>query len=155
MNFRAGAITIVAASGLFVLVAPALAGSDPEPQATESVNKAPRTGRVLRRQLDGDAPREKIVNKRRRCSEPYRCSQLVLRDGRRRRELTGISQRPRYPYHWYVSGLQFSDLTGDGHPEIVWDLDTVGGTGSSPRLRGAHTWTGRRAVRIFRLRNAR
>jgi hypothetical protein len=93
--------------------------------------------------------------KRRRCEEPYPCTQLVLRDGKRRVKLTRISQRSKYPYHWEVTKVRFRDLTGDGIPEIIWDLFTVGGTGSSPSLKGVHQWDGREASRIFRFANGR
>jgi hypothetical protein len=68
--------------------------------------------------------------------------------------LTRISQRPRFPYHWAVEEVRFRDLTGDGLPEILWDLFTVGGTGSSPSLKGVHRWDGSEASRIFRFANA-
>lgn len=106
-------------------------------------------------QLDGDERLETVRIKRRRCEEPYPCTQLVLRDGKRRVKLTRISQRPKYPYHWEVTKVRFRDLTGDGIPEIIWDLFTVGGTGSSPSLKGVHQWDGREASRIFRLANGR
>jgi hypothetical protein len=70
-------------------------------------------------------------------------------------KLTRISQRPKYPYHWEVTKVRFRDLTGDGIPEIIWDLFTVGGTGSSPSLKGVHQWDGREASRIFRFANGR
>jgi hypothetical protein len=50
-------------------------------------------------------------------------------------KLTPISQRPKHPWHWDVTKVRFRDLTGDGLPEIMWDLFTVGGTGSSPSLK--------------------
>ena len=68
-------------------------------------------------------------------------------------KLTPISQRPRYPYHWEVTDVRFRDLTGDGMKEVIWDLFTVGGTGSSPSQMGVHQWSGSRATRIFRFGN--
>lgn len=106
-------------------------------------------------ELDGDAAPERVAVKRARCREAYPCTQLVLRDGRRRVKLTPISQRPRHPYHWAVARVRFHDLTGDGRPEIMWDIRTVGGTVSSPSLTGVHQWDGRRASRIFAFSNGR
>jgi len=110
--------------------------------------------KVFKKQLDGDAPLERVLIQRVKCRESSPCSRLLLRDGKLRRRLTGISQRPRYPYHWSVRKVRFVDLTGEGVPEILWDLATVGGTGSSPSLKGVHRWDGRRAHRIFSFRNA-
>lgn len=136
---------------------PAIAASAaalPRP-ANAAGRSLPALGRTFGVQLDGDEPLERVTNKRRKCKAPFPCSQLVLRDGNSRRTLTGISQRPRYPYYWSVRGLQFLDLTGDGRSEIIWDLATVGGTGSSPSLTGVHRWDGQRLTQIFDLRNAR
>jgi hypothetical protein len=108
---------------------------------------------VWRVQLDGDQRLETVLIKRRRCDEPYPCTQLVLRDGKRRVKLTRISQRPKHPFHWEVTKVRFRDLTGDGVAEVMWDLFTVGGTGSSPSLKGVHRWDGRDASRIFRFAN--
>ena len=119
---------------------------------------APNAGalkKVFRVQLDADKPIEIVRVQERRCKESYPCTQLVLRDGDRRVKLTRIGQRPRFPYHWTVTNVRFRDLTGDGFPEIIWDLFTVGGTGSSPSLKGAHKWDGRVASRIFRFANGR
>jgi hypothetical protein len=110
---------------------------------------------VFRIQLDGDKPLETVLIKKRHCKEPYACTQLVLVDGKRRVKLTPVNQRPRLPYHWEVTTVRFRDLTGDGVPEIIWDLFTVGGTGSSPSLIGVHQWNGHAASRIFRFGNGR
>ncbi|HEX8051355.1 MAG TPA: hypothetical protein VF517_00060 [Thermoleophilaceae bacterium] len=67
--------------------------------------------------------------------------------------LTPISQRPRFPYYWRVTKVRFRDLTGDGLPEIVWELFTSGGTGSSPSLKGVDRWNGQSAARVFRFHN--
>jgi hypothetical protein len=110
---------------------------------------------VWRVELDGDERLETVRIKTRRCDEPRSCTQLVLRDGRRRVKLTPISQRPNHPWHWDVTKVRFRDLTGDGLQEIMWDLFTVGGTGSSPSLKGVHRWDGREASRIFQFANGR
>ena len=104
-------------------------------------------------ELDGDTPRETVAVKKRRCRNPYPCTQLVLRDGKRRKVLTSASQRPRFPYYWRVERVRFRDLTGDGLPEIAWELFTSGGTGSSPSSKGVDQWNGQRATRIFRFDN--
>jgi hypothetical protein len=119
----------------------------------------PATARdkVYRVQLDSDRARERVVVQKRRCRNltAYGCSRLVLRDGKRRRVLTNFTQRPRYPYAWVVARVRFVDFTGDGIKEILWRLDTSGGTVSSPSLRGVHRWNGRSKRRIFRFANAR
>jgi hypothetical protein len=61
----------------------------------------------------------------------------------------------RYPFGWRVTTVRFVDFTGDGVKEILWRLDTSGGTVSSPSLRGVHKWNGRRVRRIFRFANGR
>jgi hypothetical protein len=83
------------------------------------------------------------------------CSRLLLQDGMREAVLTPFTQRPRYPYGWRVRRVRFPDLTGDGRAEVLWALETAGGTVSSPSLRGVHQWDGRRASRIFRFSNGR
>ena len=44
-------------------------------------------------------------------------------------------------------------FTGDGIPEIAYELGTVGGTVSSPTMFGVSQWTGTTAHRIFDFRN--
>jgi len=87
-----------------------------------SSDAAAKTWRV---ELDGDDQQETVTTKKRRCSAPYPCTQLIVRDGDERVALTPVSQRPRYPYHWRVTKVRFRDLTGDGLPEVVWELFTV------------------------------
>lgn len=125
--------------------------------AAVSVSPADATARksVWRVELDGDRRLETVRRKTRRCNEPHPCTRLILRDGRRHVKLTPITQRPKHPWHWDVTKVRFRDLTGDGLPEIMWDLFTVGGTGSSPSLKGVHRWDGREASRIFRFANGR
>ena len=114
-------------------------------------------GRTWRVNLDRDGARERVTTQKSPCRKfsPYGCTRLVLRDGRRRVVLTPFTQRPRYPYGWRVRKVRFRDFTGDGRKEILWDLRTSGGTASSPSALGVHRWSGRRARRIFRFRNAR
>jgi len=109
---------------------------------------------TYRVQLDGDAALEQVRVQRRACKENFPCTRLVVRDGSRRAVLTPISQRPLAPYNWQVSNVRFHDFTGDGEPEIISTLLTVGGTGSSPMRIGVHTWSGTRATRIFDHQNA-
>lgn len=110
--------------------------------------------KVFRVQLDRDAPQEQIRIETLRCERLFgRCSRLVLVDGKRRVALTTFSQRPKFPYHWAVAGVQLRDLTGDGVKEVVWNLRTVGSTVSSPTLMGVDQWDGRRRTPIFRFSN--
>jgi hypothetical protein len=112
--------------------------------------------RIFRIQLDGDGPRERVLIQKRECKVYARgCSRLIVRDGQRDAVLTQFTQRPRYPYGWRVRTVRFLDLTGDGRAEILWSLVTAGATGSSPSLRGADQWNGRRASRIFKFSNGR
>ena len=112
--------------------------------------------RIFRIQLDRDGPRERVLVQKRECKVYARgCSRLMVRDGERHAVLTQFTQRPRYPYPWAVRTVRFPDLTGDGRAEILWSLVTAGATVSSPSLRGADQWNGRRASRIFKFTNLR
>jgi hypothetical protein len=115
---------------------------------------APAQARVHQVQLDHDAPLERVGVQRVHCRDFFPCSRLVLRDGGVRRNLTGISQRPRYPFHWSVEKVRFVDFTGDGIPEIAWQLETAGGTVSSPSLKGVDGWDGAHVSHLFRFANA-
>jgi len=110
--------------------------------------------KVFRAQLDGDAPREQLRTEVRRCGEPFACSRLVVRDGPVARSLTPFRQT-RFRYGWTVSRTRLIDFTGDGIPEISYQLDTVGGTVSSPTMFGVSQWNGSTARRIFDFRNGR
>jgi hypothetical protein len=105
-------------------------------------------------QLDTDASLEHVERVVADCpaedfGAPGGCSFIRVIDGDARVAITPLSQRPRNPYGWAAGPPRLRDLTGDGRPEIVWELDTAGGTGSSPRRVGVHRWTGHRAVKLF------
>jgi hypothetical protein len=110
--------------------------------------------KVFRAQLDSDAPREQLRTEVRRCGQPFACSRLVVRDGSRRQALTAFRQTS-LPYGWSVGRARLIDFTGDGVPEIAYELGTVGGTVSSPTMFGVSQWTGTSARRIFDFRNGR
>lgn len=147
MTSRSWTIVVIVATAYGVLCSAAVI-----PPTVEAAARA----KVFRAQLDTDPALERVIRQRRSCRQvsPYRCSRLVLRDGRRRVRLTSYRQTD-YPYGWQARRLRFRDLTGDGVAEIVWELWTSGGTGSSPWRKGVHRWTGRRARLIFSFRNAR
>lgn len=111
--------------------------------------------RVTRAQLDGDPALEQLRTQVRDCGQPYRCSRLAIRDGRRQVSLTPLTQRPRFPYGWTVARKRLLDFTGDGISEIAFELRTAGSTVSSPWKYGVSRWDGRRAHRIFEMRNDR
>ena len=108
-------------------------------------------------QLDRDEPLERVERRFVDCppdlnapTAPEQCGFIAVVDGGVERRLTPITQRPRFDYGWYpYAPVVLRDLTGDGLPELVWDLMTSGGSGSSPRRFGVHRWTGEGAVRIF------
>lgn len=107
-------------------------------------------------QLDEDPAIERVERRLVDCPDglnapegPEMCGYVAIVDGERDVRLTPTTQRPRFDYGWRPDPVRLRDLTGDGRPELVWDLSTSGGTGSSPRRFGAHLWTGERAVRIF------
>lgn len=111
-------------------------------------------------QLDADPELERVERRFTACPEgvsapagPDVCGHVVVVDGDATKRLTPLDQRPRYDYGWKPSHpVVLRDLTGDGRPEILWHLNTAGGTASSPVLMGVHRWTKGRAVRIFRAR---
>jgi hypothetical protein len=115
-----------------------------------------------RGQLDGDARLERVerrfVDCPRGTNAPQardQCGYVAIVDRGRTHRLTRTTQRPKTDYGWTPLGpVRLRDLTGDGRSEVLWQLSTAGGTGSSPRRYGVHRWTGRRAVRIF-VRNDR
>jgi hypothetical protein len=107
-------------------------------------------------QLDGDPALETVQRVREPCPPGVNapaiddaCGVIRIVDGARSVAITELTQRPRLNYGWVPAKPVLRDLTGDGRAEIVWQLDTSGGTGSSPRLVGVHSWTGERAVRLF------
>ena len=108
-------------------------------------------------QLDADPEIERVERRFVDCPEGLNapdaaemCGYIAIVDGERDVRLTPTTQRPRFDYGWHPhEPVVLRDLTGDGRPELVWDLSTSGGTGSSPRRFGAHVWTGERAVRLF------
>ena len=114
-------------------------------------------------QLDDDADIERVERRFVDCPEglnapdaPEMCGYIAIVDGERDVRLTPTTQRPRFDFGWHpYEPVLLRDLTGDGRPELVWDLYTSGGTGSSPRLFGVHRWTDGRAVRIFQRTNRR
>lgn len=103
--------------------------------------------------LDRDAHRERVERVSEPCpletEGPYPCGFVRIVDGAASAQITPIDQRPRFDYGWTPRPVKLHDLTGDGRPELIWRLDTSGGTGSSPVRLGVHRWTGRRAVQLF------
>jgi hypothetical protein len=108
-------------------------------------------------QLDGDPELEQVERRFVDCPEgtnapeaPEQCGYIAVVDGGVTHTLTPTTQRPLYDYGWYPGKrVVLRDLTGDGRPEVIWELSTSGGTGSSPRRFGVHRWTESGPVRIF------
>lgn len=108
-------------------------------------------------QLDDDPELEQVERRFVDCPDaisaseaPEQCGYIAVVDAGVSYPLTPTTQRPLYDYGWYPGApVVLRDLTGDGRPELIWDLHTAGGTGSSPRRFGVHRWTRNGPVRIF------
>jgi hypothetical protein len=123
--------------------------------AVAPAGQAHASDKVFRAQLDGDAPLEQLRTQVRRCGQPFPCSRLVLRDGRRRIVLTPFRQKRRFLNGWEVRRLRLVDFTGDGIKEIAYELHTAGGTASSPARFAVARWDGTKASGIFRFESGR
>lgn len=100
-------------------------------------------------QLDRDAAKERVLLRTTRCA-PYRaCRQVVVRDGRRSVAITP-ARVPGYPYEATASARAV-DVRRDGTKQLLVTVDTVGGTGSSPRVISLMAWTGAQARTLVRV----
>lgn len=100
-------------------------------------------------QLDGDAARERVVLRTSTCDGGRACRQVVVRDGRR----TGVLTPRLVPGYTYgaTAGARAVDLRGDGTRQLLVTINTVGGTGSSPRVIALIAWTGTKARTLVRV----